>query len=53
MVKDDGKGVRHEGWGMRAERIDSMEEGRGRKYSTYEGGGVREVGEWDREGDEE
>ena len=30
-----------------------MEEGQGRRYSKCEGGGVREEGEWNREGDEE
>ena len=29
---------------MMDERIDRMEEGRGRMYSTYEGGGVRVEG---------
>ena len=38
---------------MRDERIDRMEAGRGRGYSTYDRGGVREEGEWDRERDEE
>ena len=52
-----GKG----GWGEEGgsregvwdERIDRMEEGLGRRYSTYEGGGVREEEEWDSERDEE
>ena len=39
--------------GVRDERIDRMKEGRGRMYCTYEGGGVRKEGEWEREGVEE
>ena len=38
-----------QGRGIRNEWLDRMEEGRGRRYSTmstYEGGGVREEGEW-------
>ena len=45
--------MRNEIGGVMDERIDRMEEGRGRMYSTYEGGGVREEGEWKREGDDE
>ena len=38
-----------QGRGMRDEWLDRMEEGRGRRYSTCECGGVREEGEWIRE----